>query len=183
MTLVINKVSEYFKLVDISSLEQVEFENGWNLEDAPKVTTCIATNKTNIYWMLESSCEADYNKELKPYDFKEGLWKKDVAELFIKDSSSNAYQEINIAPSGAYWTGLFSNYRIESEKLLSLNDIIINTEVKPSKWSIQAQIPIKSLKIEFFETSKVNICSILANKHYYSYLDIEASKPDFHRFE
>ena len=46
--------------------------------------------------------------------FVEGLWEKDVAELFLS-GPGESYQEINVSPTGAWWSALFCDYRERSQ--------------------------------------------------------------------
>lgn len=51
-----------------------------------------------------------YDENLKPGDFVEGLWEKDVAEFFVAGPGPG-YQEINVSPGGSWWSCLFADYR------------------------------------------------------------------------
>lgn len=43
-------------------------------------------------------------------EFREGLWERDVCELFL-DGSKEEYFELNLAPSGAWWSMRFKSQR------------------------------------------------------------------------
>lgn len=116
-------------------------------------------------------------------DFVSGLWEYDVAELFIYSTENKHYQEFNLAPSGAWWSAVFSGYRALSTAPLSppaVETLCVSSE---AGWNAAIRIPFSELKIPFsLEGTRINLCLIQgeAPRRYLSAATIETSDPDFH---
>ena len=116
--------------------------------------------------------------------FVEGLWEREVAELFVM-APSGRYQEFNVSPAGAWWSASFSAYR-EREK--SLDGLSVRTLAKPEahSWEVELQVPVRDLVVlDGFELDQArwNVTAILSPEEptYLSWGRIEKSQPDFHR--
>lgn len=116
-------------------------------------------------------------------EFVEGLWQMDVAELFCAGAGPE-YQEINIAPSGAWWSALFSSYR-QLDREVRFEPVITN-RVEGDLWSVgfscatDAIVPWRDLDPACRRTS---VCAILytPEPHYYAWNHQSGGEPDFHR--
>lgn len=133
---------------------------------------------------LPNDYSLKYNLSFKPGEFREELWKEDVLELFLGQSNSNFYQEFNIAPSGAWWSAAFRNYR---EPLLEADipkAVQTFSELGEGSWHARILIPLESLLIPNFqlEKSTCNMNAILGDhpRYFFSYAKLSSSKPDFH---
>lgn len=122
-------------------------------------------------------------EELKQGQFVEGLWEHDVAEFFVASSEGTDYQEINISPTGAWWSAYFSDYRqLEREVRFEPRLQIVRNE---TAWQIVFEteldnlVPWENAKCRLFSAA-----SILYDPapHYFCWNHKPgADEPDFHR--
>ena len=120
-------------------------------------------------------------EKLSNAQFVEGLWEKDVAELFV--SNGDCYQEFNFSPSGAWWTWMFTDYRERSDDFKAPSTSpTISSVISETNWKLHAEIPSEVLQIELKNITHAQVCFILNSKYFCtaSNKDIE---PDFHRFK
>ena len=66
-----------------------------------------------------------------------------MAEFFVANGLDNSYQEVNVSPTGAWWSALFSDYR-KLERAVVF-DPIIETSVSDSFWEVQFKTEIANL--------------------------------------
>ncbi|MEN9844976.1 MAG: hypothetical protein RIS36_123 [Pseudomonadota bacterium] len=89
-------------------------------------------------------------------EFFEGLWEGDVAELFIK-SPSGEYQELNVAPSGAWWSVTFDAYRVRRTLPIRPNLRYISTTISAGEWSVVAAFSRASMEISVTDQSLLHV--------------------------
>jgi hypothetical protein len=117
--------------------------------------------------------------------FISGLWEHDVAELFIMDRDGIAYQEINLSPTGAWWTMKFS-----SERKADLSNFNMPRRVETfsrcgnSSWCSAIAIHLSELSISFDPgiATRANVAAIIGKspRHYFSWCLFESEAPEFH---
>lgn len=76
--------------------------------------------------------------------FVEGLWEKDVAELFVAEPSG-CYQEINLSPTGAWWSATFSGYRERENEVRP--SVEIETRIGDGEWTVGLRMSISELSV------------------------------------
>lgn len=170
-----------FSLTDLFTLKSEQLTNGWNINAAPKVFAYLAKNKEYIFFGLETKTKPNYNSELLQGEFVEGLWKQDVAELFLF-SEKGDYQEFNLSPSAAWWSAYFSEYRKELEDTFNIPENIETVaKIENNFWQAAIKIPLSQINIKDIQI--VNATAIIYQEevHYYSYHSLNSEKPDFHR--
>ncbi len=79
-------------------------------------------------------------------EFVEGLWEEDVAELFIK-SPNGVYQELNLAPSGAWWSMTLDEYRVRRGTPRRPEVRFMSTSFADDSWSVIAAFYRSSLEV------------------------------------
>lgn len=116
-------------------------------------------------------------------DFIEGLWRYDVAELFIAGPNSKNYLEFNLAPNGAWWAARFSAPR-RSEPLGELPQVVCDARQEQG-WLAALGLPLNWLRpnIAWSANSPLNVCFILDSpeQRFISACDLGTGEPDFHR--
>ena len=130
----------------------------------------------------------NYDPFLALGQFKANLWTHDVSEIFIGDDGKNSYQEFNIAPSGAYWTSGFSEYRsqipVTEQDLPGVRVLVALDEANHSRFtSVSIAIPRAQFKgCSFTERSRISCSAIVGAqpRNYFSTSKLNAEKPDFH---
>lgn len=115
--------------------------------------------------------------------FVEGLWEQDVAEFFVAGPGSS-YQEVNISPTGAWWSCLFSNYRERLEVCRFEPKIEVSRDSE--SWSVRFEVALSALNpwvgIEP-DARRFSACSILHDPEpsYFAWNHQGGGEPDFHR--
>lgn len=78
--------------------------------------------------------------------FVEGLWKYDCGELFLVQPGTGRYLEINVSPSGAWWSCVFSDVR--SRDLSTPPPQIDGIRAQPKGQGWQAEFGLSFAEIE-----------------------------------
>ncbi|MDX1680103.1 MAG: hypothetical protein R3242_05155 [Akkermansiaceae bacterium] len=118
-------------------------------------------------------------------DFQAGLWRHDVAELFVAEASGERYLEFNLSPTGAWWLEHFRAPRQASP--LEVLPQVLTHGSPPGRpaWSAALGIPLDWLReiIGWDADSRLNVCLILDSpgQHFLSACDLGEGEPDFHR--
>ena len=147
----------------------------------------VALDQEDLWFIASREQKPMVLPDALPHEFTPELWRYDVAELFIKDMSSDRYLEFNLAPNGAWWSAEFKRARLRS----SADDIPIQgvkTYAKESArggWQAAASIPRSYLKAAFGfgEGTALNVAFILNSPQqaFLSMAKMPGPKPDFHQ--
>ncbi len=116
--------------------------------------------------------------------FHEGLWLADVIELFLKDDFSNAYQEFNLSPCGAWWTATFSQYRQRLPSPYLDFPLEIKSSINAQSWFVGAAFERSQIKvpISFGPQSLGSVHAIIGeHPRIYAGLKPARGEPDFHQ--
>jgi hypothetical protein len=153
--------------------------------DVPR-TFVLACDPQSIWFYAYCKEAANYDAKFKLGHFAEGLWNFDVAEIFICDDTTKAYQEFNLSPNGAWWTSAFSDYRARTETLLYQTEgPSCFSTIEPDFWKACIRVPrsFLSLKASFTEKTRANISFVQSKPEirYFSWAKIPSEKPDFHK--
>lgn len=119
-----------------------------------------------------------------PGDFIEGLWEREVVELFLGEPGSARYQEFNLSPRGAWWTMAFSGYRTRM-MTNPLPGVRCHAASGGRGWRAAIAIPLAELTIAWSSGSGTgNVTAIHGNpQRFVTALDLGGGEPDFHRAE
>ena len=117
--------------------------------------------------------------------FVEGLWERDVAEFFVAGQGTT-YQEINISPTGAWWSCLFSDYRQPVDEVRF--EPVIEAREHSDGWGVTFNVALSDLKpwvgVEP-QRRRLSVTSILYDPepHYFAWNHQSGGEPDFHRLD
>lgn len=122
--------------------------------------------------------------------FVEGLWEKELAEVFLCSAEGTRYLEINLSPTGAWWSCSFHSYRARdsSAALEGVTAWAETVTVQAKSWEATLRIPTASIASAVTFTPKsaevrANVSGVMimgASPLYLSYSNLEATQPDFH---
>ena len=114
-------------------------------------------------------------------DFTEGLWQGDVFEVFLFQPGSEKYWEINLAPSGAWWSRIFKSYRTPDVEQSRPNHPEIFREEKLRKLSIALRLKREDFEIREidFPPQIMNLTAIVSGNHL-TLAPPRTAWPDFH---
>lgn len=141
------------------------------------------TQETLVFrFKVDKPPECDLN--YRQGQFVEGLWEREVAELFVM-APSGRYQEFNISPAGAWWSASFSAYR-EREKSLEGLAVTVRSRHDEHSWEVELRVPVQDLVVLNgfeFDQARWNVTAILSPEEpiYLSWGEAEKVQPDFHR--
>lgn len=169
---------------DIAVLPSFPLELEWWGKRAPHaIEIRIAADPEKLFFAASANVPASC-KDYEPGSFVEGLWNEDVVELFLKDDSSGAYQEINLSPGGAWWTVFFDSYRARNPFFRSAAQAVVQTRKTNSSWYAALSILRKQLgaSITFTGKSRGAVSAILGTEHrsYMTLNPLPEFQPDFH---
>ena len=119
-----------------------------------------------------------------------GLWYFDCAELFLVCSATGRYLEVNLAPNGAYWVGVFDGPRKFAEGVAPETWAVTRTGVVQAEaWSASIALPWASV-VEALggEPDRGNVTAVLDGcpdegvpmQNLRSEAPIDLDAPDFH---
>ena len=117
-------------------------------------------------------------------EFVEGLWEEDVAELFIK-SPSGIYQELNVAPSRAWWSMTLSDYRVRSDAAHRPHLLSLSTTIESSWWTVVAGFDRTSIEVPVSSESLLHVSGMWYTPQptYLSSRPPPGVAPDYHHRE
>ena len=117
-------------------------------------------------------------------EFVEGLWERDVVEIFFGEANSTRYQEFNVSPRGAWWTMAFSQYRTRMTTK-PMPGIRCHSAVVGEAWRAAIAIPLRELTISWScEAGSLNAAAIQGSpQRFATAADLGGGEPDFHRAE
>ena len=127
-----------------------------------------------------------HDSSLKSGEFIEGLWEADVAEFFLRDGETGAYQEFNVSPAGAWWTCYFSAYRQRAAVNHCPETICTHAASDGSGWEIAFAVRSDELSVALSRNTQLHVCFIRAlpidasKQEFFSSRPVSGIEPDFH---
>ena len=131
-------------------------------------------------------------KKVSADPFVEGLWKRNVVELFLASPTSGRYLEIHLAPCFAWWSCFFSDIRQREQphgRPLPLAVIQHRTSRNNSLWqaTVQLDAPLicRMLDVPGPIALRGNFAAVVmpvtGPASYFSYVTMPGPTPDFHQ--
>lgn len=163
-----------------------KLERNWNAEiNQSGHKFLLARDPTNLFLLVDSSLVAICDETTTSGSYVEGLWTKDLAEVFIREDGSNSYQEFNLSPRGAWWSMLFGKPRDRLTDQFKMPNCQVVSEVRADGWFAGIQIEIASLSIrcKFQKGSALNVTAVYGEnpRTYLSFVKLPGEKPNFHQ--
>lgn len=132
------------------------------------------------FWALKAP---DYDTAHGCGDFVEGLWERDVAELFLMGPQGD-YHEFNLSPSGAWWCASFSGYRqrIHAQPCPSAQ---VFSRAEEASWTTSLTFDLRDIPClgeEGLQRARLSVTAILcpSEPEYFCYGHQSGGQPDFH---
>lgn len=147
---------------------------------------CLAVDERRLWFVAHHRRPAELHPLARPGLFQAGLWKHDVAELFLADPVSGRYFEFNLAPNGAWWSCEFTAPRMRAEEIdIVMPEVATFSEMAPDgSWVAAMAIPLDLLRarIGFGPETKANVTFILESpeQRFITAADLGGGDPDFH---
>jgi hypothetical protein len=126
-------------------------------------------------------------RESDKLSYLEGLWERDVVELFLLDSKTGKYLEFNFCPINAWWSCEFECYRAPSSPSPRPPQLTsIEFQTGASSWSVTAAFALPSLPFTVGPSTLAHISGIAQNPSEPVFLTSNIARsdtydPDFHR--
>lgn len=156
-------------------------------EVAPQAAFCVAVDSRSFWFIASHGKAAKLHPAARPGRFTHGLWKHDVAELFLSEPTSGRYFEFNLAPNGAWWSCEFAGPRQRAEQAeIAFPEVATFAELAPGGgWIAAMAIPrdLLEARLGFGEGSGMNVTFILGSpeQRFLSAADLGGGDPDFHQ--
>lgn len=183
------KVSTTISFDRLFELPQNQIEYDWFGERVKNTLTfVVAVDPDRILLGTKVDAAPWYDPAHQQGQFIEGLWNKDVAEIFLASSSSPVYQEINLGPSGAWWSCFFSKYRKRDTSGFRMPEgVTTHSKIGPASWEAAIAIPLSqfSFPLDLEGDTRANVSFVIgkAKRQYLTWANIQQREPDFHRAE
>jgi hypothetical protein len=113
--------------------------------------------------------------------FREELWTRDVAEVFLAEEGSTQYTEWNLSPHGAWWAQGFAAPRVRAPDFAPPDSVKTWHEHAPDLgWSAGILFPLPPNAD--LESLRINVTMILGNgpRRYFATAILPGATPDFH---
>lgn len=155
----------------------------------PAAGFSLAMDARRLWFIAHHRKAADLHPQARPGMFQAGLWRHDVAELFIADPVSGRYFEFNLAPNGAWWSCEFTAPRIRAEEMdIAMPEVATFSDMAADgAWLAAMAIPLDLLKarLDFGPQSRANVTFVLGSPEqvFVTAADLGGGEPDFHRPE
>ncbi len=105
----------------------------------------LAEDENKLHFAVFVNAKPNFNQSLASGSFVPGLWREDVAELFIRRAGGTEYLEFNLSPSGAWWSAAFNSYRAPSKNSATPNGIETQATHETNSWQGIISIPFSAL--------------------------------------
>ena len=161
-------------------------EKDWFGADAPyKPQMSLTVGEEFLDFRFQVNKTPHFNSERKFGDFVPRLSDWDVAEFFLAGTGQD-YQEVNVSPTGAWWSAYFEGYRVEPRELRYPSEIVV--EKDDSSWSMSFRTELKHF-IPWMnsprEDWRISVTSILYDPEptFYCWNHFTGGEPDYHRVD
>jgi len=165
---------------DLRALPHERREVDWSGTRLPlPFTWCVALDPDTVWFLC--SLPGGGRSSSPRGEFVEGLWEEDVAELFIK-SPDGSYQELNLAPSGAWWSMTLDEYRIRRSSPRSPEVRHMSTSVLAGGWSVVVGFSRTTLEVPLNSESLLHVSGMWYREppSYFSSSAPHERAPDYH---
>lgn len=169
------------RTAELKSVPPTELSRDWFGQSCtfnPRFKFGLWEQRLTFWFAADKPPECDL--ELKPGNFQAGLWEQDVAEFFLLGPGGE-YQEFNVSPTGAWWSGFFTSYRSPAQECPSLS-VETSSGWSDADWWAELSVPIGELAVNWEASVRVNPASILSpsQPRYFCFGHVEGGEPDFH---
>lgn len=149
----------------------------------------LVMDERRLWFVAHHRKAADLHPQARPGNFLAGLWRHDVAELFLADPASGRYFEFNLAPNGAWWSCEFTAPRVRAEETdIAMPEVATFSDMAADgAWIAAMSIPLDLLRarLDFGSQTRVNVTFVLdsPDRKFVTAADLGTGEPDFHRPE
>lgn len=153
----------------------------------PAAAFSLAMDDRCLWFVAHHDEAACFDAETRPGRFHAGLWRHDVAELFLADPVSGRYFEFNLAPNGAWWCCEFTAPRVRAwEKDIAMPDVLTRAVITDTgAWLAAIALPLDLLRarIDFGPRTLANVAFILGSpqQRFISAAKLPGDEADFHQ--
>lgn len=160
----------------------------WFGKPAPAlVEFSVALNSEHLMLVGRCNQRASADPSLSVGQFFEGLWEKDVAELFVRRPGSDRYVEFNLSPYGAWWACRLDGHRNRVGDFAEVAGARCLSEVSSDHWCAGMEIPLKPVEdhVGPILQAEANVTFVLYTPEpaYLTFADLGGGTPDYHRYE
>lgn len=173
----------------------------WNGSEAQsELLYCIIVDPHSLHFIVKGRGSTFEFPDSKAGQYRDGLWERDAAELFLVSSTSDSYQEINLSPSGAWWSNRFNTPRQRSfsseqdqiqklklsVKVRAFSGTLTNgSSSNALEWSTMLSMPLADLLVDWQPSYRTNVSACFGqdtgSRRFLSSTALPGPKPDFHQ--
>lgn len=185
MSLVVYTSSGDLSVYDARALPRTSKETCWNGSALPHpLSWSVAVDPRAVWFVCSLPGGAVCTTQTSHAQFVEGLWNEDVAELFIK-GEDGSYQELNLAPSGAWWSMTLSEYRKRRSEPKRPQLLSISTSLEGNRWEVVAAFDRETFEVPLLPSSRIHVSGMWYRPEpcYLSSHPPKGVEPDYHHAE
>ena len=143
---------------------------------------CVAVDPERWWLVAMRRAAARLDPESRAGEFRAGLWRYDVAELFLAGADGR-YLELNLAPNGAWWSAVFLAPR-QADDQRPPDGVETFAEVaEDGSWLAALSVPRAEVeRVLGGVPERGNVCFIVDEpQRFVSVGELGGGEPDFHR--
>lgn len=185
MSFEIENVTDETSLARLFERDPKSLARDWYGADVtPAVKYWLGKNSRELLVAAQYPGSSQLFPDLAANQFFEGLWERDVFEVFLRNAKTGAYQEWNLSPQGAWWSAAFPSYRNRDLHYTpNVSRVVASGEVTTSGWTASLIFPIAELYSGIASDElEISVCAILGSspRKYLCLKSDPESEPDFH---
>lgn len=145
---------------------------------------CVAVDPERWWLVAMRRGTARLDPDSRAGGFRGGLWRWDVAELFL-GGGDGRYLELNLAPNGAWWSCGFRGPRVADDEVPLAGVESHAAVAEEGGWLAALSVPRQEVeRVLGGEAERGNVCFIVDEpQRFVSVSDLGGGEPDFHRPE
>jgi hypothetical protein len=182
VSFVVHSSSRELSVDEVRALPRSTTGTCWNGAVLPSpLAWSVAVDSHALWFVCELPGGRVCTSQSSHGEFVEGLWNEDVAELFIK-GEGGAYQELNLAPSGAWWSMTLSEYRSRVPVPQRPHPRHISTAISDARWEVVAAFDRDTLDVPLLPSSRIHVSGMWYRPEpcYLSSNPPSGRAPDYH---
>lgn len=151
---------------------------------APPATFALACDDERLWLLAGRGAPPTLLPDAEPGTFVAGLWRCDVAELFLGRAGDDRYLELNVAPNGAWWSCEFAASRVRRcAHDVPLPGVVTYAAPGAGGWRAALGVPLAALGergVDDRTTANVTFVVDAPAPRYLTAAPPVAGAPDFH---
>lgn len=147
----------------------------------PPLATSVAVEHSELIFSAKRAGSCLPHPASRENCFQAELWKYDLAEIFFWEPESEAYLEVNLAPTGGWWACWFDQVRVARQGQPDFAQVSASGMLSDEGWAASIRLPLSLFANP--QTLQYNVTAIVDSpeQRFLSAYELGCTEPDFHR--